>query len=113
MYELKHHKSLTLEKWSGYSRGQQILMIANELNRAGNLLKKKMMSEVKNCYERAFELVDLTTIDIKWKRRLRELRRSREVMAELYQDKILHPNKNLLLYDTLIKMNIEAYNMIG
>ena len=65
MYPLIHHKNLTLEKWSKYTLGQQVLMIGNELNRATNLLKNNMIPEVKNCYERAMELTDLTSADIK------------------------------------------------
>lgn len=113
MYALKHHKFLTLEKWSGYSRGQQILMIANELNRAGNLLNQDMLDEVNNCYERALELADLTTSDNKWKGRSRELRRFREVLASLYADETGRVELNKRIYDALIRMHTEAYNQIG
>ena len=113
MYALEHHKTLTLEKWSNYSRAQQVLMIANEMNRAGNLIEKNMITEVKNCYERAFELIDLTTADLKWKGRLKELRRFRELLAVLYLEKEKKAETNEKLKNALIKMNIEAYNMIS
>ena len=63
MYPLIHHKNLTIEKWCGYNRGQQVLMIGSELNQAKNLLEQGMLAEVKNCYERAMELTDLTSAD--------------------------------------------------
>jgi CRISPR/Cas system-associated exonuclease Cas4 (RecB family) len=113
MYALKFHRTTNLEKWSGYSRGQQVLMIANELNRAGNLMKKDMQTEVKNCYERAMELTDLTSADKKWKGHLRELRRFREVLAALYREESTNASHNERLYDALIKMEVEAYNMVG
>ena len=112
MYPLIHHKNLTLEKWSKYTRGQQVLMIGNELNRATNLLKNNMMPEVKNCYERAMELTDLTSADIKWKGRLKELRRFREVLAELYSKQDGDEELNFNLYNCLIMMIPEAYNML-
>ena len=112
MYQLIHHKSLSLEKWSKYTAGQQILMIGNELNRAINLLKNDMLPEVKNCYERAMELTDLTSADTKWKGRLKELRRFREVLADLYLEKDGNAKLNSKLYTCLIEMIPEAYNML-
>ena len=38
-------------------------MIGSELNQAKNLLEQGMLPEVKNCYERAMELTDLTSAD--------------------------------------------------
>lgn len=38
MYPLVYQKGMTPEKWHGYPRYQQILSIANELNRAQNAL---------------------------------------------------------------------------
>jgi len=113
LYDLKFHKSLTIEKWFSYSRGQQVLMIANELNRAGNLIQNNMISEMKNCYERAFELTDLTCSDQKWKGRIKELRRFREMLAALYNQTNVQHNENKKLNEALIKMNVEAHLMIG
>jgi hypothetical protein len=112
MYQLYFHKSLTSEKWAKYTKGQQILMIANELNRAKNLYDRNMIPEVKNCYERAFELTDLTSEDLKWRGRLKELRRFREILASIYAEKNGNAELNLKLYDALIKMVPEAYNML-
>ena len=112
MYPLIHHKNLTLDKWSKYTRGQQILMIGNELNRVNNLLKNDMIAEVKNCYERAMELTDLTSADIKWKGQLKELRRFREVLAELYCSEQGNIELNINLYKCLIEMIPEAYDML-
>lgn len=112
MYPLVHHKNLPKEKWFKYSRGQQILMIGNELNRANNLLKNNMIPEVLNCYERAMELTDLTTADLKWKGHLKELRRFREVLGELYSKKDGDANLSSELYKCLIEMLPEAYNML-
>ena len=114
MYPLVYHKKLTIEKWSKYSKGQQILMIANELNRAGNRINNGTTDEVNLCYERAMELTDLTSSDRKWKNpALKELRRFRETLGWLYADKNKDIRLNELIYRTLIQMNAEAWNLLG
>lgn len=113
MYQLVYHKNLTLEKWAGYSKGQQVLMIANELNRAKNLYLRDMIDEVKFCYERAMEMTDLTSEDPKWKGRLKEMRRFREELAGLYWQEKGNAEENLKLYDALIKMVPEAYDLLN
>ncbi len=84
MYKLKFHKNLDIEKWNKFSKSQQILMIANELNRAKNRFLKNDLEEVINCYERAFELLDLTINLTTRKNLLKELLRFREMLALQY-----------------------------
>ena len=85
MYPLILHKNLNEEKWFRYSLSQQVLMIANELNRVKNFILSNRFPEVNSCYERAFELIDLTSADPKWSgNRLKELRRFRELLAQQY-----------------------------
>ena len=84
MYKLKLHKNLDGEKWKTFDKSQQILMIANELNRAKNWIIKDDLEEVTNCYERAFELLDLTISLTARKNLLRELLRFREMLAIQY-----------------------------
>jgi len=55
---------LTPERWMRLAPQQQVLMIANELHRAGNWIAKNAWNEVNACYERAFELCDLTGEDV-------------------------------------------------
>jgi hypothetical protein len=112
MYDLKLHKNLNLEKWSCYSKGQQILMIANELNRAGNWIEKHQNFEVNQCYERAFELIDLTVEDTKWKNGLKELLRFREVLATLYIQENKDDAMNKKVYDVLLTLSSESYNIL-
>ena len=51
---LKHHKTLTKEKWLTFPFYKQVIMIANEMNRAGKWIEKNDFLEVRYCYERAF-----------------------------------------------------------
>jgi hypothetical protein len=112
MYDLKLHKNLNLAKWSCYSKGQQILMIANELNRAGNWIEKSQNFEVNQCYARAFELIDLTVEDTKWKNGLKELLRFREVLADLYIQKNKDAAMNKKAYEVLLTLSSESYNIL-
>ena len=106
------HANLSLEKWCSYSQGQQILMIANELNRAANWIEKDQNLESNMCYERAFELIDLTVEDAKWRGRLRELLRLREILAELYLQESKDSRLNRFAYDAIISLDPEAYNLL-
>ena len=66
---------------------QRELMIANELNRAKTWIKKRDFEEVKNCYERALELMDLTIATVRSRNRLKEYLRLREMMRKFYIEK--------------------------
>ena len=84
MYRLKLHKNLNPDRWQRFSIKQRELMVANELNRAKNWIEKKDIEEVKNCYERALELLDLTIATVKNRSRLKEYLRLREMMGKFY-----------------------------
>lgn len=78
------HASLTAERWAWFTLDQQILMIANELHRAGKLLRPEDRERLRNAYERALRLADLT-IEVHAKPTLRrELLRWRDLVALLY-----------------------------
>ena len=86
---------------------QRELMIANELNRAKNWIEKKDLGEVKNCYERALELLDLTIATAKGKNRLREYLRLREVMGKFYLEKKVNSKFNSQLFTSIYTLSKE------
>ncbi len=112
MYPLVLHKNLTPEKWARHSEGEQILMIANELNRAKNLIKTGNINAVNLCYERAFELTDLTSSDPRWRGKGRELRRFREMLAMQYVSAQKDAEMNQALYIGLIRLSAEACRLL-
>ena len=78
------HTSLTLERWRSFSLDQQLLMIANEMNRASKLLAPENAAHLKLAYERSLQLTDLT-VEVQTRRPLRrELLRWRDLIARLY-----------------------------
>jgi hypothetical protein len=83
------HSSLTAERWARFTLDQQILMIANEMNRASSLGRAEDSGALRGCYERTLRLVDLT-VQVQRKPALRrELLRWRDLVAALY---VGHPD---------------------
>ncbi len=88
-------------------------MIANELNRAKNWIVKEDFEEVKHCYERAFELLDLTVSVSMSRNLIRELLRFREMLALQYIDKKMSVKFNNDLLKILLSLNSETYQIIS
>jgi hypothetical protein len=81
---ISQHSSLSPEKWSRFTLDQQILMIANEMNRAGKLFELGDIERLRNGYERVLRLTDLT-VRVNPKPTLRrELLRWRDLIATFY-----------------------------
>ncbi len=101
------HVSLA-NRFSSFPKHQQLLMVANELNRAYNL--RENPREYGSALERALELLDLLCGDPRWRPALRELRRGRELIASLY----VQPQAGLLptLQLTLIQLDPQAWKML-
>ncbi len=99
------HKHLE-HRFSSFPSHQQIIMVANELNRADN--QENNTIEYKACLERALELLDFTIDDRdKWGNKYRELLRARRYLAGLY----IHAAtfvKTDVLHRTLIQLDPEA-----
>jgi hypothetical protein len=81
---MDQHASLTLERWREFTLDQQVLMIANELNRVSKLLGPGNEARRKSGYERALALTDLTIRANEARGLRRELLRWRDLLAALY-----------------------------
>ncbi len=113
MLTLKHHKSLTVKRWAEFGFEHQVLMIANELNRAASSLKRNDPAEVRMCYERALELMQLTLCVTTGFNRLRELARAKEVLAGLYIAEKPQLQENSLLLNALVGLSPKAHSMLN
>ena len=107
------HSSLTREKWQLLSQRDQILNIAAEFSRIRNLAQTHQTKAVKECYERALELIDLLKSDPRWKHGLKEICRFREVMSELYANDAENIKESTALERVLIYWNGAAAAAIG
>jgi len=75
------HKELAAGGWQKLSLMEQMGNIGSEISRALNWRDKdKKLYE--NAIDRAFELLDLTIADSRWRSRLKEIVRTRELLAD-------------------------------
>ena len=113
------HSALTQERWSSFSPAQQILMIANEMNRAKRLFSPLDKEGLKLCYERILYLTDLTVQSNSRRGFRKELLRWRDLAAEEYlsfsQDGEMEkpdPSRHLRILKSLLLFSPESANQI-
>lgn len=75
------HKSLAAGRWQQLSLAEQLGNIGSEVNRALKW-KNKDPKLCEGALLRALELLDLTIQDLRWRKRLKELIRVREVFCD-------------------------------
>ncbi len=75
------HPELASGRWYSLSLAEQLGHVGSEVSRAVRREEKKDLLYEK-AVSRAFELLDLTLGDPRWRHRLKELVRVREVMAD-------------------------------
>ncbi len=75
------HKELALGKWQQLTLCEQLGNIGSEVNRALRW-KDKDQNNFESAIDRALELFDLTLKDPRWKKRLREIARARELFCD-------------------------------
>lgn len=93
------HANLSTERWSRFSLGQQLLMIANEMNRAGRWYGSDDRTSLTLSLERVLNLVD-ATVSVTGRRGLRrELLRWRDLVAEQY----ITPKRDLAMHATIFR----------
>ena len=81
---MTQHSELPFERWNQFSHDQQILMIANEMNRASKLFEPANLARLLNSYERILHLTDLTIRSQTGYGFRRELLRWRDLVAAQY-----------------------------
>ena len=81
---MTQHATLSEDRWAAFRAAQQVLMIANELNRAGKLTGPGDRERRRSAYERVLNLTDLTVRVRARPAFRRELLRWRDLAASLY-----------------------------
>jgi hypothetical protein len=106
------HAVLSAERWSTLTLEQQILSVANEMNRASKLFGAEDRSRLTNCYERILRLVDLT-IETRTNPGLRrELLRWRDLAAGLYIDANPDRERHRAVFKALLLLHPVASRQI-
>ena len=73
-------------RWSKFSLFEQMGHIGSEVSRARIWREKHDGDSCRRALERAFDLTDLTMADLRWKGRLKEICRFRELLADQYSE---------------------------
>ena len=110
---MAHHASLSPERWSSFSVDQQILMIANEMNRAGKLVGPLDADRRCASYERVLNLTDLTVLVQRKPTLRREVLRWRDLVAELYMAARPDPVRHAMAFRLLLQLTPEASRQIA
>jgi len=84
MEEKKQRQNLDACRWQTLSLVEQLGNIGSEIGRAINAQKQGKEEKKGHALDMAFELFDLTISDSRWMARLKELTRSREVVADYF-----------------------------
>lgn len=109
---MTQHAGLTEEQWATFTLDQQILMIANEMNRATGLVMAEDPSRARNCYERVLHLTDLT-VRTQTRSTLRgELLRWRDLVANLYLSNVVRPDEHRRAFRCLLLFTPEMSRQI-
>ena len=75
------HKDLAAGGWQRLSLMEQLGNVGSEINRALNW-REKDANLYESAINRAFELLDMTIADSRWRARLKEIIRARELLAD-------------------------------
>ncbi len=88
------------DKWHGMSLARQMGNIGSEVFRLISLKEKGDLENAQSSFIRTLELIDLTIEDKRWKGRLFEVFRLREIICNFYLDEKIYrvSTKNLKEY---------------
>jgi hypothetical protein len=106
------HAALAPERWARFDLGRQILMIANEMNRASGLLAPPGRASLQRSYERVLRLVDLTVATQPRRGLRRELLRWRDLVAALYLEPRPEPEAHAAAFRCLLQLTPAAARQI-
>lgn len=76
-----HHPGLTAGRWSRLSLAEQLANVGSEVGRARRW-RGRDDRLANGAFHRALELLDLTLADPRWRHRLREIARARELLCD-------------------------------
>ncbi len=78
------HKNLAAGRWQEFTLLEQLANIGAEIGRALFWQKRGDNEKSNNALERGLELFDLTIADSRWRHRLKEIVRMREVVCDYF-----------------------------
>ena len=110
---MAQHSGLSPERWAAFALDQQVLMIANEMNRAAKLQAPDDRERLRSAYERVLQLTDLT-VRVNDRRALRrELLRWRDLLAALYILPLADPVAHAAAFRALLHLTPGASKQLA
>jgi hypothetical protein len=83
------HQDLAAGRWTELSLMEQLANIGSEVGRAARAKSAGRQERMDAAFDRALELFDLTIADARWRDRLREITRARELVCDyLFGDNV-------------------------
>jgi hypothetical protein len=79
------HKDSAAGRWNSHSFFEQMANIRSEVERATKWMEKGNIEYSRMAFDRSLELLDLTIADQKNIKRLKELARLREILADYFE----------------------------
>ena len=110
---MTQHAGLTTERWKRFTHPQRVLMIANEMNRAGRLTGGGDAASRRLAYERILRLADLTIALAERRAVRRELLRWRDLVATLYLEQEARPEDHRMAFRALLQQTPESARQIS
>lgn len=110
---MTQHAGLSLDRWRQFDRSQQVLMIANEMQRTTRRMTDGDAEARRLGDERVLNLVDLTIAAADHRSFRRELWRWRDVVAELYVETSPHPALHAQAWRTLLRLETSAAGQVA
>ncbi len=77
------HTSLAEGRWGQFSLAEQLANVGSEVGRAARWQNKNAQS-YEMASRRALELLDMTMQDSRWRGRLKEISRAREILCDAF-----------------------------
>lgn len=109
---MTQHAGLSAERFARFTRAQQLLAIANEMNRASKLFRPEDRSRLGGSLERVLALVDLT-VEVNDSRSLRrELLRWRDLVAEQYVSPAPDAQAHAQAFRALLQLHPETWRQL-
>ncbi|MBW6455040.1 MAG: hypothetical protein K0A98_04065 [Trueperaceae bacterium] len=105
---MTQHAGLSLDRWRRFDRGQQVLMIANEMLRTSRRMGHEDAGARRLGYERVLNLTDLTIVATDHRSFRRELWRWRDLAAELYLEATPRPDRHAQALRALLLLEVHA-----
>lgn len=79
-----HHKELAAGRWFTFSLAEQLAHVGSEVSRTISARARGDTDSGRRAFKRMLELLDLTIADLRWRKRLKELTRLREVLCDYF-----------------------------